>query len=43
VRWLDLDSHFNMAADPSSGLSFKNGHLVAPTKPGLGIDVKWPG
>ncbi len=42
VRWLDLDSHFNMASDPSSGLVFKRGHLIAPTKPGLGIDVSWP-
>lgn len=43
VRWLDLDSHFMMASDPSSGLTFKNGHLVAPSKPGLGITVTWPG
>ena len=42
VKWLDLDSHFNMASDPSSGLEFKHGHLVAPNKPGLGIDVRWP-
>lgn len=43
VRWLDLDSHFNLASDPSSGLIFKNGHLVMPNKPGLGISVTWPG
>jgi len=43
VRWLDLDSHFNLASDPSSGLEFKRGHLVAPSKPGLGVDVRWPG
>lgn len=42
VRWLDLDSYFNLAADPSSGLEFKHGHLLAPNKPGLGIDVTWP-
>ena len=42
VKWLDLDSHFNMASDPSSGLEFKHGHLVAPNKPGLGIEVRWP-
>lgn len=42
VRWLDLDSHFNLASDPSSGLEFKNGHLVVPNKPGLGIGVSWP-
>lgn len=40
VRWLDLDSHFNFAADPTSGLRFDRGDLVAPTKPGLGIDVR---
>lgn len=43
VRWLDLDSHFNMASDPSSGLEFKHGHLLAPNKPGIGVDVRWPG
>ena len=43
VRWLDLDSHFNLASDPSSGLGFKNGHLVVADKPGLGITVAWPG
>src|SRR5947209_4472787 len=37
VRWLDLDSHFNLAEDPSSGLGFENGELVAPDRPGLGI------
>ena len=42
VRWLDLDSHFNLAADPSSGLRFVEGQLIAPDKPGLGIDVNWP-
>ena len=41
VRWLDLDSHFNLAKDPSSGLQFKNGHLVAPQGPGLGIEIDW--
>lgn len=39
VRWLDLDSHFNLAKDPTSGLEFKHGHLIAPSKPGIGIDV----
>ncbi len=42
VKWLDLDSYFNLASDPSSGLTFKNGHLVVTNKPGLGVDVKWP-
>jgi len=41
VRWLDLDSHFNLASDPTSGLGFEDGQLVAPSKPGLGIEVHW--
>lgn len=41
VRWLDLDSHFNLAKDPTSGLEFKSGHLVAPEGPGLGIEIDW--
>lgn len=41
VRWLDLDSHFNLAADPTSGLEFEKGELVAPEAPGIGIDVDW--
>ncbi len=43
VRWLDLDSHFNLKSDPSSGLVFKHGHLLGSEKPGLGIQVNWPG
>jgi len=39
VRWLDLDSHFNLAEDPSSGLRFENGELVAPNRPGLGVNL----
>lgn len=42
VRWIDLDSHFNLASDPTSGLRFDRGHLIAPSKPGLGIDVQLP-
>ncbi|HLB67404.1 MAG TPA: dipeptide epimerase [Thermoplasmata archaeon] len=42
VRWLDLDSHFKFAADPTSGLRFDRGNLIAPAKPGLGIDVQFP-
>ena len=37
VRWLDLDSHFNLAEDPSTGLGFDNGELIAPGRPGLGV------
>ncbi|HKZ99778.1 MAG TPA: dipeptide epimerase [Thermoplasmata archaeon] len=39
VRWLDLDSYFNIARDPTSGLRFEAGQLVAPNRPGLGIHV----
>ncbi len=39
VRWIDLDSHFNLAGDPSSGLRFENGELVAPARPGLGVTL----
>ncbi len=41
VRWLDLDSYFNLAKDPTSGLRFASGHLVAPRGAGLGIDIDW--
>jgi len=40
VRWLDLDSHFNLAKDPTSGLRFEDGNLIAPSGPGLGIHVE---
>lgn len=39
VRWLDLDSHFNLAEDPSSGLGFENGELIAADRPGLGVSL----
>ena len=39
VRWIDLDSHFNLAEDPSSGLRFENGELVLPSTPGLGVSL----
>ena len=39
VRFADLDSHFNIVDDPSSGLSFEDGQLIAPRKPGLGIST----
>lgn len=37
VAFADLDSHFNIVDDPSSGLRFDEGFLIAPEKPGLGI------
>ena len=43
VLLADLDSHFNIVDDPSSGLLFEDGHLVAPRKPGLGITTPLDG
>src|SRR5256712_109930 len=42
VRWLDLDSHFNLQSDPTTGLRFDGGMLLAPNRPGIGIDVTLP-
>src|SRR5207245_11526956 len=42
VRWLDLDSHFNLQSDPTTGLRFEGGMLLAPNRPGIGIDVTLP-
>jgi L-alanine-DL-glutamate epimerase-like enolase superfamily enzyme len=39
VIYADLDSHFNILEDPSSGLKFEDGCLIAPKKPGLGIST----
>lgn len=39
VQFADLDSHFSIVDDPSSGLIFSEGYLVAPNKPGLGIST----
>ncbi|MBU0624653.1 MAG: dipeptide epimerase [Candidatus Thermoplasmatota archaeon] len=37
VLMADLDSHFSIVDDPTSGLVFEDGFLIAPKKPGLGI------
>jgi L-alanine-DL-glutamate epimerase-like enolase superfamily enzyme len=42
VRWLDLDSHFNLKFDPTTGLRFEGGMLLAPAKPGIGVEVTLP-
>lgn len=39
VLYADLDSHFNIIEDPSSGLRFEEGCLIAPNRPGLGIST----
>jgi len=43
VLLADLDSHFNIIDDPSSGLVFEDGYLIAPKKPGLGIETPLDG
>lgn len=40
VRFADLDSHFNLAEDPATGLTFEKGYLKVSGKPGLGMDVR---
>lgn len=37
VKYADLDSHFNIVDDPSSGLKFEDGYLITSDRPGLGI------
>ncbi|MGQ9588315.1 MAG: dipeptide epimerase [Thermoplasmata archaeon] len=43
IKYADLDSHFNIVDDPSSGLVFEDGHLVPPKRPGLGISTPLDG
>ncbi len=43
VRFADLDSHFNIVDDPTSGLRFEDGYLLAPDGPGLGIRTPMDG
>ena len=40
VRYVDLDSHFSMMDDPSSGLTFEDGLLGVSERPGLGISTR---
>lgn len=37
VKYVDLDSHFSMIDDPSSGLTFEDGLIGVSGLPGLGI------
>jgi L-alanine-DL-glutamate epimerase-like enolase superfamily enzyme len=39
VRYVDLDSHFSMIDDPSSGLTFEDGLLGLSSRAGLGIST----
>jgi L-alanine-DL-glutamate epimerase-like enolase superfamily enzyme len=43
LRYADLDSYFNILDDPTSGLEFEDGHLLAPRGPGLGISTPLDG
>ena len=40
ARFADLDSHFNLAEDPATGLVCEKGYLKVSGKPGLGMDVR---
>ena len=40
VRFVDLDSHFNLAEDPASGVLFRDGYLMTTERPGLGVDIR---
>ena len=37
VDYVDLDSHLLIANDPYSGVTLKNGKLVLPNRPGIGV------
>jgi L-alanine-DL-glutamate epimerase-like enolase superfamily enzyme len=37
VKFVDLDSHFSMINDPSSGLGFEDGRLTVSDRAGLGM------
>ena len=37
IRYVDLDSHFSMIDDPSSGLNFEDGLIGVSGRPGLGM------
>lgn len=43
VRFADLDSHFNIVDDPTSGLRLEDGYLIAPDGPGLGMKTPMDG
>ena len=43
VLFADLDSHFNIVDDPSSGLEFSDGCLIAPKRSGLGVTTPLDG
>lgn len=43
VKYADLDGHLDLINDPAKDkLTIKNGWLLPPQKPGIGIDVDFP-
>ena len=42
LRWLDLDSQFNLERDVCPPPLFENGQLIVPGGPGLGVAVRPP-
>ncbi|MFO7793205.1 MAG: dipeptide epimerase [Candidatus Saliniplasma sp.] len=39
IRYADLDSHFMLSENVTSGFDFKDGRLVTMDQPGLGIEI----
>lgn len=37
--FVDLDSHFNIAADPSAGITYEDGRVLPGAAPGLGVSI----
>ena len=37
VDYVDLDSHMLISHDPYIGVTLKNGKLVLPNRPGIGV------
>lgn len=37
--YVDLDSHFNIAADPSTGITYEDGRVLPGLAPGLGVTL----
>lgn len=42
ARWIDLDGHLLLAADPWTGLGGRDGTLRRPAGPGLGVESSSP-
>jgi L-alanine-DL-glutamate epimerase-like enolase superfamily enzyme len=40
VDWADLDGPFLVASDPFEGITYQNGKIVLPDRPGLGVIEK---